>query len=120
MICPHCGRGNPEGARFCMGCGQATPAAQPQMDPMSGLIPYHNKPALIGYYCGVFGLIPCLGIPLAIAGFILGIQGLRLASRQPEAKGTAHAWIGIVLGGLSAGIQLALILFGFIANATSY
>jgi hypothetical protein len=70
---------------------------------VSSVIPYRNGPALIGYYCGVFGLISCFLGPLAIFGavpLILGILGLKKASEDPEARGRAHAWIGIVLGAL--------------------
>jgi hypothetical protein len=72
----------------------------PEGDSTGGVIPYKNPKALIAYYCGVFSLIPCLGIAPGIAGVILGIMGLRYRAEHPETKGTAHAWIGIVLGGL--------------------
>lgn len=72
----------------------------PQGDSTGGVIPYKNPKALIAYYCGVFSLIPCLGIVPGIAGVILGIMGLRYRTEHPEVKGTAHAWIGIILGGL--------------------
>ena len=60
-------------------------------EPLSGLIPYKNTSALIAYYLGVFSIIPCLGIFLGIAAFILGIIGLRFARAHPEAKGKVHA-----------------------------
>ena len=70
------------------------------------VIPYRNKPALISYYLGLFSLaalIPVLGVigvGMAIAAFVLGIKGRRLAKDRPEAKGTAHAWVGILGGAL--------------------
>ncbi|HZZ77795.1 MAG TPA: DUF4190 domain-containing protein [Gemmataceae bacterium] len=67
------------------------------------VIPYRNAPALIGYYCGVFGLISCFLGPGAIFGavpLILGIMGLKRAGSDPEARGTAHAWIAIILGAI--------------------
>src|SRR5262245_25106840 len=37
---------------------------------VSGIIPYKNPPALIGYYLGVFSLIPCVGFLLGIAAIV--------------------------------------------------
>jgi len=69
-------------------------------DATGGLIPYKNPMALIGYYLGVFSLIPCAGLLLGPAALILGILGLRYKSRHPTAGGTAHAIVAIVLGAL--------------------
>ena len=73
--------------------GLATPKGD---SGVSTLIPYKNTSALIAYYLGVFCIIcpPILSIPT----LILGIKGLRNARENPEAKGTAHAWIGILSG----------------------
>jgi hypothetical protein len=64
-------------------------------------VPYRNAPALTAYYLGVFGLIPFLGVPLALVAIPLGVVGLRRAREHPEAHGSAHAWTGIVAGALS-------------------
>lgn len=69
---------------------------------VSSLIPYRNGMALASYYVGVFSLIPCLGALLGPTAIILGILGLRHAGRNPQAKGKAHAIVGIVLGSLTA------------------
>jgi len=64
------------------------------------VIPYKNSMALISYYLGVFGLIPCvigLGV-LGIVPIVLGVLGLMKARSDPHAHGTAHAMIGIGLG----------------------
>lgn len=98
------------------------------------IIPYRNGMALASYYCGFGGLICILGaIALAVVtaptpnlaivytmmygggsicallaiGF--GIAGCLKANRDPEARGTAHAIIGIALGGLEI-IGLILIM----------
>jgi hypothetical protein len=79
--------------------------------PISAVVPYKNPKALIAYYFGIFSLIPCLGLPLGLAAFVLGLLGLKAAKAQPNTHGTVHAWIGIVLGGLCAlGNLAALIL----------
>ncbi len=98
MNCPKCGSANPEGARFCQQCGTAlaapagAPAGRPAArdDWVSRQIPYKNPKALTAYYIGVFGMIPCLGAPLAVA-----------AKKNPDLHGKSHAWTGIVLGALS-------------------
>ena len=69
-----------------------------QGDSTGGVIPYKNAPALIAYYLGIFSLIPCLGLAVAIPAVILGIMGLQKYKQNPAVRGTAHAWIGIVLG----------------------
>jgi hypothetical protein len=89
----------------------ATPLrTEPAWTPETGsevlatVIPYRNKAALISYYLGLFSLaalIPLLGVvgvAMAIAAFILGVQGRRLAKEHPEAKGIVHAWVGILCG----------------------
>ncbi len=85
-------------------------AAPPQTDATGGLIPYKNVPALVAYYLGIFSLIPCLGLILGLPALILGIIGLKRAARQPEARGKVHAWVGIILGGLCAVANLAILL----------
>ncbi len=69
-------------------------------DATGGLIPYKNVPALVGYYVGIFSLFPCIPV-LSIAAIVLGIMGIKKVAREPAVKGTVHAWIGIVLGGIS-------------------
>jgi hypothetical protein len=83
----------------------------PGGDPISKIIPYRNVPALVGYYCGVFSLIPFLGIILGLAGLTLGVIGLRVARQNPAAHGKVHAWVGIILGGLCGFGYLALVVW---------
>ncbi|KPK83568.1 MAG: hypothetical protein AMJ81_07950 [Phycisphaerae bacterium SM23_33] len=81
------------------------------------MIPYKNVPALVGYYLGIFSLIPCLGVLLGIAAVVLGILGLRKAGRQPEVKGKVHAWVGIVIGGLSVLAHSVFVLAAVVVPA---
>ena len=69
-------------------------------DATGGLIPYKNPKALTAYYVGVFSLIPCIGVLLAVAAIVLGVMGLKYAKQHPSARGQAHAIVGIVLGTL--------------------
>jgi len=76
---------------------------------LATVIPYRNKPALVSYYLGLFSLfalVPFLGVigvGMAIAAFVLGLKGRRLVKEHPDAKGTVHAWVGI-LGGAFWGV----------------
>lgn len=117
MFCSKCASENADGSGFCIKCGASLqptplgPAATPTDDVVSKVIPYRNVYALISYYLGVFALIPCLGILLALASVPLGILGLKEAKKNPRAHGTVHAWVGIVLGSLvliAHGIVFAL------------
>jgi len=89
---------------------------------LSGLIPYKNTPALVSYYLGVFSLIPCIGGFLGVAAVILGIMGLRKAAQFPEAKGKAHAIIGIVAGSIFGLVWIGagiLMIIGMAAASSS-
>jgi predicted RNA-binding Zn-ribbon protein involved in translation (DUF1610 family) len=114
--CPECGEMIVKGAAKCHFCNAIfDPRLKVNVATDSGvetLIPYKNARALWAYYLGVFALIPCFGIPLGIAALVLGIKGLKYARLHPEAKGKAHAWVGIVLGGIcSAGYVLLIVVF---------
>lgn len=117
MYCPKCGTQNAENNFKCTNCGQnlhpEPKVAPPSDDTLSSIIPYKNSAALIAYYLGVFSLIPCLGIFLGIAAFILGLIGLKYAKKHPEAKGKVHAWIGIIAGGFFAILYIILIIMLF-------
>jgi hypothetical protein len=84
------------------------------------LIPYKNGYALAGYYCSVFSLIPGVGMLLGPAALILGFLALGYVRKHPTAKGTAHAIVALVLGGLTTLGHLACagtIIFGLIDAA---
>ena len=79
---------------------------------VSTVIPYKNAPALIAYYVGVFCIIcpPLLCLP----AIILGVIGLRRVKENPEVKGTAHAWIGILSG--SFFLLLSIVIGVFVST----
>src|SRR5262245_1879059 len=89
-----------------------------QKDAVETLIPYKNPMGLMAYYAGVFALIPCVGLVLGPAAFILGILGIRYANKYPTAGGKGHAIAGIVLGALVVlghfGVILFLVLMGIL------
>jgi hypothetical protein len=86
-------------------------------DVTGGLIPYKNKFALIGYYMafagGLIVFIPLLGVIFAIGTLVMGIKGLKNVKANPVIKGTVHAWIAIIGGGLEiiGGIIWTIVVF---------
>ncbi len=88
-------------------------------DSTGGVIPYKNPSALMAYYFSIGTLICCVTpLPLGIIPVALGIIGLRKRKENPVIKGSVHAWIGIVLGGLSAiGSLLMIVVLIFSALA---
>jgi hypothetical protein len=64
------------------------------------VIPYKNPAALAAYYLGIFSFLPLIGLFLALPAFVFGVMGLRARNRNPAIKGSVHAWLGILLGGL--------------------
>ena len=92
------------------------PSAFAQDAPLSGVIPYRNPAALVGYYLGVFSLIPILGTLLAIPAIILGIVGLVKRHHEPRRRGMAHAWLAIILGVCGP----LLMTFGLLALMASW
>ncbi|MCI0639596.1 MAG: hypothetical protein L0Y72_18980 [Gemmataceae bacterium] len=109
---------------------------RPRRRRSAGLIPYKNGWALAGYYCGMGGLIVILGsialamymVPrppavigilmfvgggiLALLSVIFGGIGIAYANKNPDAKGMAHAIIGLVLGVLEILGLIVLLILG--------
>jgi hypothetical protein len=121
-----------------------TVAVVPAHSGLNKVVPYRNIPALAGYYCAVFAIIPLFAIfvggtnpyarevvsdllPFAgvLPGFIaamLGLSGLRLSRQTPAAGGKVHSWIGIVLGGACAlgYLAMALAVYSSLYEASRY
>jgi len=116
MYCTACQRPTEPGARFCRHCGAPVAAAPPMMDDATALIPLKNPLALTAYYCGVFALIPCFGLLLGPAALGLGVAGVRAYRRDPRVRGLAHAWVGIVLGTLTGGANLLVLVLMLAAS----
>jgi hypothetical protein len=95
--------------------GAVNYANKPQSDAVSTLIPYKNGQALVSYYLGIFSILPVVGAVLGIVAVVLGIRGVMVAKRKPEARGAAHAWVGIICGAI---FGLAWILIDLLILAT--
>ena len=78
------------------------------------IIPSRNGAALVGYYLGVFSLIPGLGLVFALPSIVLGVIGLVQGIRHSERRGKVHAIVAIVLGliGSYNYVGLYLLVFG--------
>jgi hypothetical protein len=83
-------------------------------DATGGIIPYKNPKALIAYYLGICSGLPLIGLPLGIAAFVLGVQGLQARQRNPVIKGSIHAGIGIGCG-LVFTVLWSLLVVGMLA-----
>lgn len=112
----------------CPGCSTMLTVPPPPAAPgtigagdgtLGGLIPYRNALALWAYYLGIFALIPCTGLPLGIAASILGVGGVRYAKLHPEAKGQAHAWVGLILGVICASVYGLLLMMMLVSAVTA-
>lgn len=87
------------------------PSNTQSSDTIQALIPTKNMPSLISYYCGVFGLIPILGLLGSVAAIILGIIGLRKYNVTPTPGAKSHAIVGVVLGSVELVIFAAFVIF---------
>jgi hypothetical protein len=87
-------------------------------EPLAGLIPYKNWPALTGYYLGLFSLFPVLGLPLGITAIVMGVMGLKRANANPMVRGKGHAITALVCGGLFSLFNLALVVIFIIGIAS--
>jgi len=97
--------------------------ASPGETVVERMVPYRNVPALVGYYLGVFSLIPFVGLPLGLAAIPLGIIGLVKRRRTPAVHGTAHAIVAILAGLFSVVVYGGFALFfliGMIITRNSY
>ena len=83
------------------------------------MIPAKNPAALIGYYLGIFSLIPCVGLILSIPAIICGIIGISKANAEPEAEGKGHAIAALVLGIISLLLYGGFIVLSIIGAAAS-
>lgn len=87
------------------------PPGSQQGDATGGVIPYKNPNALLAYYFSLGTLFCCFTpLPLGMVPVVMGIMGLRARAKNPAIKGSVHAWIGIVLGGISTIVSLLVAL----------
>lgn len=78
------------------------------------IIPTQNFTSLVGYYFGVFSLIPVFGLILTIPAFICSIIAMQKATANPEVAGMGHAIAAIVLGVVQPIILIALLFLSLL------
>ena len=83
---------------------------QTQDEAMATIIPWRNKCALIGYYVGIFGLIPVLGVPLGLAAIVLGLLGIAHWKKNHRSHGLAHSIVALICGLLSLLITIGIFM----------
>jgi hypothetical protein len=74
--------------------------------------------AMASFFCGLFGCIPVIGAPLALAAFVCGIIALvkrRRESTYGAVTGNIRAVIGLALGGVMIAVNL-FILFLYLTE----
>jgi hypothetical protein len=132
MKCHCCNADNPVSAATCSSCGAelanvyAAPISMQEPpirvtdgggvdEAVATIIPYKNPAALVAYYLGLFSCFPVLGLPLAIVALVLAVKGFKARRLNPQAHGSAHAWIGIICGAI--GLVLNTLIIGVIVIA---
>lgn len=112
---------------------QEIPTSVPQAQPLQPdmhdhsdtlsqvIMPTKNPASIVAYYCGIFGLIPIVGIPLAIIAIIFGHKAMALWRVQPSPGAKAHAMTGLILGYFELVVLLAfVILMAIVRSKTQY
>ncbi len=89
--------------------------AHPDEDLATGLlVPVGVSPwAMVAFFCSLFGCIPIIGAPLALAAFVCGIVALvkrRRDSSYGAVTGNLRAVIGLLLGGVMIGVNVFLLV----------
>ena len=86
---------------------------------MASLIPTNNGKAVAAYYCGIFSLIPCLGLALGPAAFVLGLMGLKAYRANPAVEGRTHSLVGVILGAITGVANIGIALFMLVGMMAS-
>jgi hypothetical protein len=84
-------------------------------DIVQTFIPYKNPKSLVAYYCGVFALVPCLGLILGPIALVFGILAWKVYNKHATAGGLGHAITGVILGLLTSLANYGVLLVGLLA-----
>ena len=141
MYCSYCGHNNPNGARFCSGCGAALPQGgsssgmdQDAKREVEGYASYTGEPdpyaqagqpfvpgdptrnwaGTTGFVLGLLSLVltPVLNIA-SIPGFIISILGLR-----GQCRGLSVAGLVLSILGFLVGVFLLLVVIGLFSEVS--
>lgn len=106
MNCPRCETENAADARRCSRCGAKLARRPRRRSSDDSNTPFivgpdsRNPTALTAYRCGVWGLIPFLGLVLGPAALVLGIVAWRQDRVDPAGPRSGPAVAAIILGTL--------------------
>ena len=115
--CVKCGAQLQSGVAFCSSCGQkvgSEVAGQggPEKSSLGDnagmrfLLPIGCSGwAIAAGYCGLFSILPLIGIPLALLSVIFGIVAICVIARNPHKHGIARIIIGWVFVAISVVVQ---------------
>ena len=68
-----------------------------------------NLLILLSYYCGVFSLLPLVGVVFGPLAVLLSLLGIRRLRKNNEKSGLWLSRIGMLMGILAFGINLYII-----------
>jgi hypothetical protein len=124
MICPYCNQEQPDGTKFCAGCGGQLPqSGQPSNPPPPQYQPYQpfyqpsqnnpvnsvaaaNGKATAAMICGILSIV--LGaIPAAIVAICLGAGAIKPLKEAQQPSGKALA--GLILGCVGIVTSIAML-----------
>jgi hypothetical protein len=121
MLCPHCGKENAAGRKFCRFCAKPLtddvvsppqPSAQPASSQPTALQPVANPMAIASL---VFSFLAFI-LPFGIASVVMGhISRKQIAKSRGRQSGTGLAFAGLIISYLQL-IVLGLIGIGVVAE----
>lgn len=76
------------------------------------MVPASNMDALVGYYLGLFGLVPPFGLIISPLAIMFGRRGLARIAEEPGLPGKTHAKVGVGCG--AACLVWNLLIVGFV------
>lgn len=92
---------------------------QPNDNLTQTIMPTKNPASIVSYYCGVFGIIPFLGLPLTIIAIIFGHKALAQWRKQPTPGAKGHALTGLIFGYFELLVFVAFIILMVVARSKS-
>ena len=112
--CSFCGTKNQENSYKCTQCGKELHQGAKNRFRHNQIVrgtplPFGNPQAVAALYLGIFTTIPVLGIFLGLLALIFGLIGLNKVKHNPEVRGRAMSWVGIVIGGINCLLFFVLV-----------
>ena len=127
MRCSSCQAENPDDAHSCSACGaklvrRASRRVPRATDSGGGIDETKTGLAWTAYRCGVYGLIPFVGLVMGPIALVLGFVAWKQGYVVNKGRGIGPARAGMLLGGLIAlthWLGLALMLYSLFGKRGS-